>query len=73
MKSKLAEEIKLIASLSLLFPTAILLTTPALWWECEPIEVFAGWMAGVVITAGVCVAISLYDESQKAKGKHDRK
>lgn len=74
MKSKLAEELKLIARLSLLLPTAVLLSTPALWWDCEPVKVFAAWMAGIVITAGICSAISLYDESQKAKAhKHGRK
>lgn len=74
MKTKLAEEIKLIALLSVLLPTAVLLTTPALWWGCEPVKVFAAWMAGIVITAGICSAISLYDESQKAKAhKHGRK
>lgn len=67
--TKLFEEIELITLLSVLIPTAVLLTTPALWWECEPIKVFAGWMFGIVITAGVCIAISLYDEAQKAKAK----
>ena len=42
MKSKVAEEIKLIALLSYAIPTAVLLVTPALWWEVEPIKVFAG-------------------------------
>lgn len=74
MKSKTAKEVELIVLLSVTIPTAIMLTTPALWWDCEPVKVFAAWMAGIVITAGICSAISLYDESQKAKAhKHGRK
>lgn len=65
MKSKLAEEIKLIARLSLLLPTAVLLSTPALWWAVEPIKVLAGYLLGVIGTAAVLTAISLYDEAQK--------
>lgn len=66
-KSKLAAEIELIALLAFLIPTAVMLTTPALWWEAEPIKVFAGWMLGIVVTAFILGAISVYDESQKAK------
>lgn len=65
MKSELAEELKLIARLSLLLPTAVLLSTPALWWGCEPIKVLAGYLLGIIGTAAVLTAISLYDESQK--------
>ena len=69
-KSKLAEEIELIALISFLFPTAVMLTTPALWWErLESVEVFALWMFGIVVTAIICIVISLYDESQKTKAK----
>jgi len=69
-KTKLAEELELIARISFLLPTAVLLTTPALWWErLESVEVFALWMFGIVVTAIICIAISLYDESQKAKAK----
>lgn len=68
MKSKLAEEIELIALISFLIPTAVLLTTPALWWErLSCMEVFALWMLGIVVTAGICIGISLYDESQKSQ------
>lgn len=75
IKSKIAEEIKLIALLAFLIPTAVLLTTPALWWEVEPIKVFAGWMLGIVGTAALLGAISVYDENQQTKerernGKH---
>ncbi len=69
MKSKLAEEIKLIAWLSILIPTAVLLTTPALWWAVEPIKVLAGYLLGIVGTAAVLTAISLYDEAEKERGK----
>ena len=71
MKSKLAEEIKLIALLSVLLPTAVLLSTPALWWDCEPIKVLAGYLLGIIGTAAVLGGISLYDEAEKAKGKRD--
>lgn len=67
MKSKIAEEIKLIAQLAFVIPTAILLTTPALWWEVDPIKVFAGWMLGIVGTAALLGAISVYDENQQTK------
>lgn len=67
-RSKVAEEIGLIAGLAFTIPTAVLLTTPALWWErLSCIEVFALWMLGIVVVGGVCVAISLYDEAEKAK------
>ncbi len=69
MKSKLAEEIKLIARLSILIPTAVLLTTPALWWTVEPVKVLAGYLLGIVGTAAVLTAISLYDEAKKESGK----
>ncbi len=66
--TKLYEEIGLIAELAFTIPTAVLLTTPALWWErLSCIEVFALWMLGIVVTAGICIGISLYDEAEKAK------
>ena len=69
-KSKLAEELELIAELSFTLPTAFMLTTPALWYErLEPVEILALWLLGMVVVAGICTAISLYDESQKAKAK----
>lgn len=68
--TKLYEEIGLIAELAFTIPTAVLLTTPALWWErLESVEVFALWMFGIVLTAGICIGISLYDEAEKAKAK----
>lgn len=65
MKSKLAEEIKLIALLSVLLPTAVLLSTPALWWSAEPVKVLAGYLLGIIGTAAVLGGISLYDEAEK--------
>ena len=67
MKSKLAEEIKLIARLSLMIPTAVMLTTPALWWAVEPIMVFAAYLLGIIGTAVLLGTISVYDEVQKLK------
>ncbi|MBP3294026.1 MAG: hypothetical protein J6N32_09770 [Clostridia bacterium] len=66
--TKLYEEIRLIAGLAFTIPTAVLLTTPALWWErLSCIEVFALWMLGIVVVGGACIGISLYDEAEKAK------
>lgn len=67
MKSKLAEEIGLIGRLSHLIPTAVLLTTPAIWWDVEPIKVFAGYLLGIIVTAALLGAISVYDELKRAK------
>ena len=68
MKSKIKEEVALIAGLAFTIPTAVLLTTPALWWErLSCIEVFALWMLGIVVVGGACIGISLYDEAEKAK------
>jgi len=67
MKSKVAEEIKLIALLAFVIPTAVMLTTPALWWEVEPIKVFAGWLLGIIGTAILLGAISVHDETEKLK------
>lgn len=67
--TKLAKEVELIALLSILIPTAVLLTTPALWWAVEPIKVFAGYLLGIIATAALLVTISVYDESKKAKGR----
>lgn len=75
-RSKVAEEIGLIAGLAFTLPTAVLLTTPALWWErLSCVEVFALWMLGIVVVGGVCVGISLYDEAEKAKrgGRNGRR
>lgn len=69
MNTKLAKEIKLIALLSLLIPTAVLLSTPALWWNAEPIKVLAGYLLGIIGTAALLTAISLYDEHQKEKAR----
>lgn len=67
-RSKVAEEIGLIAELAFTIPTALLLTTPALWWErLSCVEVFALWMLGIVVVGGACIGISLYDEAEKAK------
>lgn len=66
--TKLYEEIGLIAELAFAIPTAVLLTTPALWWErLNCVEVFALWMLGIVVVGGACIGISLYDEAEKAK------
>lgn len=73
MKNKLVSELKLIAELSLTIPTAVMLTTPALWWEVEPITVFAAYLLGIIGTAVLLGTISVHDEIQrmKAKGYYD--
>lgn len=75
MKSKIKEEVALIAGIALILPTAVMLTTVGFWWAIPGIKVFAAWMLGIVVTAGVCVAISLYDEAEKAKrgGRNGRR
>lgn len=72
MKSKVAEEIKLIALLALAIPTAVMLTTPALWWEVEPLKVFACWLLGIIGTAALLGAISVHDETKKQKVRRAR-
>lgn len=73
MKNKLVSELKLIALLSYAIPTAVLLVTPALWWEVEPIKVFAGYLLGIIGTAALLGAVSVHDEVQqmKEKGQND--
>lgn len=72
MKSKVAEEIKLIALLAFLIPTAVLLTTAPVWWEVEPIKVFAGYLLGIIGTAALLGAISVHDEDQQRKEQEKR-
>lgn len=62
MRSKLAEEIKLIALLSILIPTAVMLLTPVLWWAVEPIKVLAGYLLGIIGAAVLLGAVSIHDE-----------
>ena len=69
MKSKLAREIELITGISVGIPTIMCLLTVGAWWSVDPIKVFAGYLLSVVGLAALCVAISLYDEYQKAKEK----
>lgn len=64
-KSKLVQEIVLIATLSVGFPTAVLLTTAPVWWECEPITVLAAYLLGIVLTAIVLGAASIRDEVRR--------
>ncbi len=65
--TKLAEELKLIALLAFLIPTAVTLTLSPLWWECEPIKVFAAYLLGIIGTAALLVTISVHDEKEQAK------
>lgn len=69
MKSKIKEEILLIALISAGSPTVGLLVTAGLWWGVPSIKVFAGYLLAVVGLAALCAAISLYDESEKERGK----
>lgn len=73
MRNKLVSELKLIAELSITIPTAVMLTTPALWWEVEPIKVFAAYLLGIIGTAALLGTISVHDEIQrmKTKGHYD--
>lgn len=71
MKSKVAEEIKLIALLAIVIPTAVTLTLSPLWWYVASIKVFAGYLLGIIGTAALLGAISVYDEDQKRKEKRN--
>lgn len=69
MKTKLAQEIELICMISTALPTAVLLSLSPAWWGQESITVLAGYLAGIIATAALCVAISLYDEARKGERK----
>ena len=73
MKSKVAEEIKLIALLAIAIPTAVMLTLSPLWWYVSSIKVFAGYLLGIIGTAALLGAVSVHDEVQqmKEKGQND--
>ena len=74
-KSKLAQEIELILMISVAVPTLGLLVTAGLWWSVPSIKVLAGYFLAVIGLGGLCAAISLYDEAEKAKERahHDRR
>ena len=61
-KSKVAEEIKLIALLSVLIPTAVMVTFSPVWWAAASIKVFAGYLLGIIGTAVLLGAVSIHDE-----------
>ena len=65
MKNKVVQEILLIATLSVGFPTAVLVTTVGVWWECEPITVLTAYLLGIVLTAIVLGAASIRDEVRR--------
>ena len=73
MKSKVAEEIKLIALLAIAIPTAVMLTLSPLWWYVSSIKVFAGYLLGIIGTAALLGVVSVHDEVQqmKEKGQND--
>ncbi len=72
-KSKIKEEVSLIALIAIALPTAVMLTTVGFWWAVPGSNVFAAWMLGIVVTAGGCVAISLYDEAEKERKRYGRR
>ena len=67
MKSKLAQEIELILLIAVGIPTMGALITAGMWWSVAPIKVFAGYLLSVICLGGLCAAISLYDEAEKAR------
>lgn len=73
MNNKLVSELRLIALLSLLLPTAVLLTLSPLWWYVDSLKVLAGYLLGIIVTAALLGAISVHDEVQqmKVKGQND--
>lgn len=66
-KSKLAAEIELILLISVGIPTMGALITAGLWWGVPCIMVFAGYLLAIIGLGGLCAAISLYDEAEKAR------
>lgn len=71
MNNKLVSELRLIALLAILIPTAVLLTLSPFWWAVEPIKVFAGYLLGIIGTAVLLGAVSVHDEVRTEKGKHN--
>lgn len=66
-KSKLAQEIELILLIAVGIPTMGALITAGLWWGVPCIKVFAGYLFAIIGLGGLCAAISLYDEAERAK------
>lgn len=67
MKTKLAQEIELILLIAFGIPTMGAFVTAGLWWGVPCIKVFAGYLISMVSIGGLCGAISLYDEAERAK------
>lgn len=67
MNNKLVSELRLIALLAILLPTAVLLTLSPLWWYVDSIKVFAGYLLGIIGTAALLGAVSIHDEVQVMK------
>lgn len=66
-RTKLAQEIELILLIAIGIPTMGALVTAGLWWSVAPIKVFAGYLLSIIGLGGLCAAISLYDEAERAK------
>lgn len=66
-KSKVAEEIKLIALLAIMIPTAVMLTLSPLWYGADGIKVLAVWLLLIIGTAVLLGTVSVHDEEQEAK------
>lgn len=66
-KSKVAEEIRLIAEISVAFPTFLWVALSPLWWHVEPIKVLVGYLLTVVGTVALCAVISVRDELEQEK------
>ena len=69
-RTKLAAEIELILLIAVGVPTMGAFITAGLWWGVPCIKVFAGYLISVIGIGGLCAAISLYDEAEKAKEEH---
>lgn len=73
MENKVINEIRDIATISLTLPTFITLSVSPLWWDVEPIKVFAAYLLGIIVTAAVCAAISVRDETERMKRAEQRR
>lgn len=72
-KSKIAEEVEAIATISVTFPTALtIILSPVWYYRADTRLMIVLYLLGVIATAALCVAISLHDEAKKSKAKGER-
>ena len=71
-KSKIAEEVEAIATISVTLPTAMtIILSPVWYYRADTRLMIVLYLLGVIATAALCVTISLRDEAKKAKGERE--